>query len=277
MKALRFYSTSVTFYEILELPNSSSINEIKKQFKVLSKKYHPDLNSHLGEDERKANNDKFIRIVNAYEILKDKKKKQEYDNTLVGSSHNAQGFRQGQTYNYSFNDSSRDPKQHRTRAQFGSRLNRSRHKVKNFNDYSDENSSFTGIRVNYGDRFDVPHFNYQEHLSKHLKFEQRIINKQLTDVERETILKQLTKNYDILELDEELVTKHLMRQVNKKDKSDFNRESINLNQSDPFIYRRPNNTYSDDNLNNENSGLKIIALLGGTTGSLLVVYKMIFG
>lgn len=60
-------------YKILEVPRSASDDEIKKAYRKLSKKYHPD-NSQTGDEE------KFKEINNAYEILSDKNKRAEFDN-----------------------------------------------------------------------------------------------------------------------------------------------------------------------------------------------------
>lgn len=68
---------SENFYEILEIPETSSIDEIKKSYRRLSMIYHPDKN--------KNNNDttaKFQKISEAYETLSDSEKKKEYDYTL---------------------------------------------------------------------------------------------------------------------------------------------------------------------------------------------------
>jgi DnaJ-class molecular chaperone len=59
-------------YNILEISENSSEEEIKKQYRKLAFKYHPDKNN--GDDE------KFKKIQNAYEILTDDEKKREYLN-----------------------------------------------------------------------------------------------------------------------------------------------------------------------------------------------------
>lgn len=300
VKFIRLNHSTATFYDILEVSRTSNINDIKLQFKKLSKKYHPDLNSHLSEEDKKSNSDRFIRIVNAYETLKDSEKKRQYDISLSqgpgggGGAHMGAGGRFGLDYaqNYSYNNSRKEWENKYygagTRTN-NSRLNRTRHKVRNFGNFNDDDTTFTGQHTNYGDRYNVPHFNYQEHLLKHLKFEQRIINKQLTDEERESILKQLANDGDISDVSEELITKHLMRLVNKKDKADgVLRESINLNASNPFVYRKPNNTNgSSSNFYNQNneyetdyddgSTLKTVCLVGGISGSLFLTYRLVLG
>jgi DnaJ-class molecular chaperone len=64
----------MSFYETLEVPTTASIDEIKKSYRRLSLKYHPDRN--LGQPEMVA---KFQQIGEAYEVLGDEQKKEEYD------------------------------------------------------------------------------------------------------------------------------------------------------------------------------------------------------
>lgn len=66
---------SDNLYEILELPETSSIDEIKKSYRRLSMMYHPDKNKNNPDSTAK-----FQKISEAYETLGDPEKKQEYDN-----------------------------------------------------------------------------------------------------------------------------------------------------------------------------------------------------
>jgi DnaJ family protein B protein 4 len=61
------------YYKILELEYGCSGEEIKKSFRKLSLKYHPDKN-------KECNSDKFVEISDAYETLSDPEKKTIYDN-----------------------------------------------------------------------------------------------------------------------------------------------------------------------------------------------------
>ena len=62
-----------SLYETLGVNDKASADEIKKAYRKLARKYHPDVN----KDESAI--DKFKEINAAYEVLSDKKKKDEYD------------------------------------------------------------------------------------------------------------------------------------------------------------------------------------------------------
>lgn len=64
------------YYSILNVDKKSSKEEIKKAYRSLAKKYHPD--KHSSED--KAMEEKFKEITEAYEILSDDAKREQYDN-----------------------------------------------------------------------------------------------------------------------------------------------------------------------------------------------------
>ena len=64
----------VNYYDILELENFASVEEVKTAHRRLSKKYHPDLNN--GDV---ASEEKFKEIQNAYEHLRDPEAKKVYD------------------------------------------------------------------------------------------------------------------------------------------------------------------------------------------------------
>ena len=62
------------YYELLEVSRSASDAEIKKAYRKLAMKYHPDRNPDDSSTE-----EKFKEIQNAYSILSDKKKRAAYD------------------------------------------------------------------------------------------------------------------------------------------------------------------------------------------------------
>ncbi len=70
------------YYDVLGLKKGASVDEVKKAYKELAKKYHPDLNKEAGAEE------KFKEILEAYQVLSDPQKKQNYDQF----GHAAEGF-----------------------------------------------------------------------------------------------------------------------------------------------------------------------------------------
>lgn len=63
------------YYEVLGVSRGASGDEIKKAYRQLAQKYHPDRN----EDKEKAE-EKFKEINEAYQVLSDKNKRAQYDN-----------------------------------------------------------------------------------------------------------------------------------------------------------------------------------------------------
>jgi len=57
-------------YDVLELTVGSSQDDIKKAYRRMAMKYHPDKVSALGDDERRKAEEKFKEVKRAYEILK---------------------------------------------------------------------------------------------------------------------------------------------------------------------------------------------------------------
>ena len=71
------------YYEILEIDKNASQEIIEKAYKVLVKKYHPDLQT---SPEMKLKYESKIKEINeAYETLSDNSKKEIYDNSLKNS------------------------------------------------------------------------------------------------------------------------------------------------------------------------------------------------
>lgn len=77
-------------YVILGVSQTATETEIRKAFRNLAKKYHPDINPQAGE--------KFREINMAYEILSDETKRRQYDESFH-SSYGYAGARQGQSTN----------------------------------------------------------------------------------------------------------------------------------------------------------------------------------
>ena len=62
------------YYEVLGVAKGAGEDEIKKAYKKMARKYHPDLNPDNKEAE-----EKFKEVNEAYEVLSDPNKKSRYD------------------------------------------------------------------------------------------------------------------------------------------------------------------------------------------------------
>ena len=68
-----FVAETNSAYTILEVSKSASDNEIKKAYRVLVKKHHPDKVRNLGQAAEQAAKEKFQRIQQAYEAIKNER------------------------------------------------------------------------------------------------------------------------------------------------------------------------------------------------------------
>ena len=82
-------ATELDYYEILEVSRNADSETIKKSFRKLALKYHPDRNQGDKEAEQK-----FKEINEAYQCLSDKNKREIYDRYGKDGLNNA-GFSSG--------------------------------------------------------------------------------------------------------------------------------------------------------------------------------------
>ena len=95
------------YYSILGIAKSATEDDIKKAFRKLAQKYHP--------DKKEGDEIKFKELSEAYSVLSDKKKRAEYDTygkTFAGGGpqggfggfdfNNFEGFNQGQGQQFEF-------------------------------------------------------------------------------------------------------------------------------------------------------------------------------
>jgi DnaJ-class molecular chaperone len=62
------------FYAILGVGEAASVNDVRKAYRKLARKYHPDINP-----GNQAAAERFDRIIEAYEVLSDPEKRSFYD------------------------------------------------------------------------------------------------------------------------------------------------------------------------------------------------------
>ncbi|MHA7942318.1 TerB family tellurite resistance protein [Formosa sp. 3Alg 14/1] len=64
-----FYNSSDNAYKILEIDKTATNDQIKKAYRTMAKKYHPDKVLHLGEEHQKGAEEKFRQVQDAYDQL----------------------------------------------------------------------------------------------------------------------------------------------------------------------------------------------------------------
>ena len=80
------------YYEVLGVPKSASAEEVKRAFRRLAKEHHPDMH----KENKKAAEEKFKELSEAYEVLADPQKRRRYDAggfEGVATDFGEQGFR----------------------------------------------------------------------------------------------------------------------------------------------------------------------------------------
>lgn len=86
------------YYEILGIGKTATDAEIKKAYRSLAKKYHPDVNKDKGADEQ------FKEVQEAYEVLSDSQKRATYDQFGHAGMDGANGYGQGFGGGFDFGD-----------------------------------------------------------------------------------------------------------------------------------------------------------------------------
>ncbi len=65
-----FYKDTESAYKVLEIDKSATDSEVKKAYRKMAVKYHPDKVGHLGEDFQKMAEEKFKQLNDAYQKIK---------------------------------------------------------------------------------------------------------------------------------------------------------------------------------------------------------------
>ncbi|KAI8783954.1 dnaJ homolog subfamily C member 25 homolog [Biomphalaria glabrata] len=74
------YCGTENCYEVLNVARDATKGEITKAYRKLAKKWHPDM--HRKQDDKDSASEMFLKIANAYEILRDEEQRNDYDYML---------------------------------------------------------------------------------------------------------------------------------------------------------------------------------------------------
>ena len=85
-------------YKVLEVNNTASKDDIRKSFRYLALKYHPDRNKNSEESKRK-----FMQIVEAYETLSDDQARKNYDVATTIRNNNNNNYQRDYYRSYVYN------------------------------------------------------------------------------------------------------------------------------------------------------------------------------
>ena len=82
------------YYKIMGVAPEATADEIKRQYRILARKYHPDVSKEKDAEAR------FKEVGEAYEVLKDKEKRAAYDNLYRGGWKGGQRFERPQDWQF---------------------------------------------------------------------------------------------------------------------------------------------------------------------------------
>merc|ERR1712087_235942 len=74
---------AASHYDVMEVPRLSSIEEVKRSYRDLARRWHPDKHQHKAKDHQERAGRRFTRIREAYEVLSEEVSKRQYDAILL--------------------------------------------------------------------------------------------------------------------------------------------------------------------------------------------------
>ncbi|KAG5452210.1 DnaJ sub C member 7 [Clonorchis sinensis] len=79
-------SKEINYYKVLGVKKSASSDEIKQAYKKLALQHHPDRHTHADDATRQEQEQKFKEVGEAYSVLSDPQKRQQYDSGMYSAS-----------------------------------------------------------------------------------------------------------------------------------------------------------------------------------------------
>lgn len=150
-----------TLYEILEVSETASDEIIEKAYKVLAKKYHPDLQQN---GDKKSAEETMKKINEAYDVLSNKEKRKKYDEELKIKRDNEK------TYNQPKQESYNPSRANQTYASYTQQNtnNRAREDTEDYREKQEELKR--NIQRQYEEQYQKAYENYLKNLGYRIKY-----------------------------------------------------------------------------------------------------------
>lgn len=150
-----------TLYEILEVSETASDEIIEKAYKVLAKKYHPDLQQN---GDKKSAEETMKKINEAYDVLSNKEKRRKYDEELKIKRDSEKTYNQPKQESY---DTSRTNQTYASYTQPNTN-NRAREDTEDYREKQEEIKR--NIQRQYEEQYQKAYENYLRNLGYRIKY-----------------------------------------------------------------------------------------------------------
>lgn len=144
------------YYDILQVNKNASPEVIEKVYKLLAKKYHPDLQN----SENKQQSEKILKEINeAYEVLSNTEKKEIYDKTLENNYVSKKEYYEIYNQNLALKEELNNLKNYYNNLQIN---NNFQNNLTRYNNFSQNNYNKNNIKR----KIKSPHINIKKHSFK---------------------------------------------------------------------------------------------------------------
>ena len=144
------------YYDILQVNKNASPEVIEKVYKLLAKKYHPDLQNSVNKQQ----SEKILKEINeAYEVLSNTEKKEIYDKTLENNYVSKKEYYEIYNQNLALKEALNNLKNYYNNLQIN---NNFQNNITRYNNFSQNNYNKNNIKR----KIKSPHINIKKHSFK---------------------------------------------------------------------------------------------------------------